>query len=63
MASRIRKAASDYAANPAAHENNIRALVGSEFARLRVGDFRVIFEETATTITVIKIGPRGGVYE
>lgn len=63
MASRIRKAVSDYAANPAAHGNNIRALVGSEFARLRVGDFRVIFEETATTITVIKIGPRGSVYE
>ncbi len=31
--------------------------------RLRVGDFRVIFVETETTILVTKIGPRGSVYE
>jgi mRNA interferase RelE/StbE len=29
----------------------------------RVGDFRVIFTETADTITVLDIGPRGGIYE
>jgi mRNA interferase RelE/StbE len=31
--------------------------------RLRVTDFRVIFEETADEIIVTKIGPRGTVYE
>lgn len=63
MASRIRTAVTEYAADPAAHANNVRALVGSEFRRLRVGDYRVIFAETETSITVIKIGPRGSVYE
>jgi Plasmid stabilisation system protein. len=63
MAARIDRALRDYAENPAAHANNVRALKGSDFLRLRVGDYRVIFLETATTITVIKIGPRGSVYE
>jgi hypothetical protein len=31
--------------------------------RLRVGDFRVIFTETTDTITVLDLGPRGGIYE
>jgi mRNA interferase RelE/StbE len=31
--------------------------------RLRVADFRVIFEETETEIIVTTIGPRGSVYD
>ena len=31
--------------------------------RLRVGDYRVIFEETETAITVTAIGRRGDIYE
>jgi mRNA interferase RelE/StbE len=31
--------------------------------RLRVGDYRVIFEETADEMIVTKIGPRGSVYD
>jgi mRNA interferase RelE/StbE len=46
-----------------AHANNITLLVGSAAKRLRVGDFRVIFDETETMIRVTKIGPRGGIYE
>lgn len=42
---------------------NIKQLTGSPAKRLRVGDFRVIFEETATTITVSRIAPRGGIYD
>ena len=42
---------------------NVTQLVGSSAKRLRVGDFRVIFEETADTITVTAIGPRGSIYE
>lgn len=52
-----------YAANPAAQANNVRALTGSPYLRLRVGDFRVIFSEDTATINIIDIGPRGGVYE
>lgn len=63
MAARIRRAITDYAADdPAAHANNVRQLVGSPAKRLRVGDFRVIFEETDAEIIVTKIGPRGSVY-
>jgi len=42
---------------------DVTQLVGSKAFRLRVGDFRVIFEESETEIIVTKIGPRGGVYE
>lgn len=63
MAARIRKALGDYAADPARHANNVRALKGSSAARLRVGDFRVIFEESDTEILVTKIGPRGDVHD
>jgi mRNA-degrading endonuclease RelE of RelBE toxin-antitoxin system len=34
----------------------------SPFKRMKVGDYRIIFEETATEIRVTKVGPRGGVY-
>ena len=44
--------------------NNVRALTGrpGEF-RLRVGDWRVIMTESGDVIAVIKIGPRGSIYE
>ncbi len=38
-------------------------LKGLSACRLRVGDFRVIFEQTATEIIVLKIGPRGSIYD
>ncbi len=62
VAARIRGAVSDYAADPAAHTNNVTRLVGSSAKRMRVGDYRVIFEETETELLVTKIGPRGGIY-
>jgi mRNA interferase RelE/StbE len=30
---------------------------------LRVQDFRVVFSETADTIAILDIGPRGGIYD
>jgi mRNA interferase RelE/StbE len=47
----------------AAHANNVTRLVGSSGKLLRVGDFRVIFEESETEIIVTKVGPRGDIYE
>jgi len=63
VAQRLRQAILDYAANPLAHANNVKPLTGSSGKRLRVGDYRIIFEETDTEITVTKVGPRGGVYD
>jgi mRNA interferase RelE/StbE len=51
-----------YAADPAALRNNVTVLVGRDGKRLRVGDFRVLFTETADSIIVEGIGPRGGIY-
>jgi mRNA-degrading endonuclease RelE of RelBE toxin-antitoxin system len=33
------------------------------YRRLRVGDFRVIFRETAAELEILDIGPRGGIYD
>lgn len=63
MAARLRAKISEYAADPAAQANNVTQLVGVNAKRLRVGDFRVIFNETPDVILVLTIGPRGGVYD
>lgn len=63
VAGRIRRAIEEYGVNPVAHANNVTRLVGASSSRMRVGDYRVIFVETATELTVTRIGPRGGVYE
>ena len=52
-----------YAADPASQAANVQALKGEAgVLRLRVGDWRVIFEDGAV-IAVIRIGPRGGVHD
>ena len=63
MAERVRRALRDYAEGNGAHTNNVTQLVGSPAKRMRVGDFRAVFNETDTLIEVTKIGPRGGVYD
>jgi mRNA interferase RelE/StbE len=59
----IRSKIAQYAKDPASQANNVKRLKGVDALRLRIGDFRAIFSETAETITVIDIGPRGDVYE
>ncbi len=51
-----------YAADPEAFPK-VKTLTNSSAKRMRIGDFRVIFEETATELIVTKIGPRGGIYD
>jgi mRNA interferase RelE/StbE len=63
MAARITAKVEAYAADPAALANMVTEMVGEDYMRLRVGDFRVLFRETATEITVLDIGPRGGIYD
>jgi len=59
----IRTKIRQYADDAASQANNVKQLVGVDAKRLRVGDFRVIFTETADTVTILEIGPRGGIYE
>ena len=63
VADRARKAVREYAAETGAHANNVTRLVGSTACRLRIGDYRVIFEESETEIVVTRFGPRGDVYD
>lgn len=63
MSTRARKASAKYAADVAAHANNVTPLVGTSAKRMRIGDVRLIFEETDIEITVTRFAPRGGVYE
>lgn len=63
MAERVRKAIAEYAEDAGAHANNLKALTGTTAFRLRVGDYRVIFDSGPDTITVTKVGPRSNVYD
>jgi mRNA interferase RelE/StbE len=63
VAARIRNAIDEYAAGSGAHANSVTRLVGSTASRLRVVDFRALFEESDTDIIVTKIAPRGSVYD
>ena len=60
----IRDKVERYATDPSSLANNVKALKGEPgILRLRVGDWRVLFTEDGTVIAVIRIAPRGGVYE
>jgi mRNA interferase RelE/StbE len=61
-AQRIRDKIEQYAKDPASQANNIKKLRGRDGLRLRVGDWRVIFDEEEDGIRVLVIGPRGSVY-
>ena len=62
-AERIRLKIELYATDPASLANNVKALVGSPYVRLRVGDWRVIMDDRGNVLDVMKIGPRGGIYD
>ena len=52
------------AADSASLGNNVKALKGCpDQFRLRVGDWRVVMSDRGEVIAVVKIGPRGSVYE
>jgi mRNA interferase RelE/StbE len=63
MAERIMRAVAEFAADPRAHANNVKSLVGTDTLRLRVGTYRAVFIETEAEIIVVKIAPRGDVYD
>jgi mRNA interferase RelE/StbE len=59
VADRLRRAIREYAENPAAHANTVTQLVGQPAKRMRVGDYRIVFEETDMKLVVTKIGSCG----
>ncbi len=38
-------------------------MTGVATKRLRIGDFRAVFDEDDATVLVVRIGPRGDVYD
>ena len=60
----IRAKIDQYAMEPASLANNVKALKGVEGVfRLRVGDWRVVFDEHGEVIAVVRIASRGGAYD
>ena len=64
LAKRIRDRMVAVAGDPYAKHANVRPLKGREAFRLRVGDWRVIYEvrDEELWVLVLTIGPRGQVY-
>ncbi len=62
-AKRIRRKIEAYAADPASQANNVLRLRGRSGFRLRVGDWRVIFDRQGNVMAILAVGPRGGIYE
>ena len=55
----------EVAADPYAPNNNLAKLQGRDAAyRLRVGDWRVIYElhDDRLMMVILEVGPRGGIY-
>jgi mRNA interferase RelE/StbE len=63
MAGRILDKVEHYADKPESLANNVKRLKGDQGLRLRVGDWRVLFDEDAETITVGAVRPRGSAYD
>jgi mRNA interferase RelE/StbE len=61
VANRIIGKIEEYAKDPNSLANMVITM-STGYRRLRVGDFRVIFQENATEIEILDIGPRGEIY-
>jgi mRNA interferase RelE/StbE len=61
-ARRIRDKIEQYATSPDRLANQIKRLQGSPFYRLRVGDYRVIFDEDGKVLTIIAVGQRREIF-
>jgi len=61
ISQRILKKISDLSQN--IHSCDIKRLKGIEGYRLRIGDYRVIFDINENTILVLKVGHRKNIYD
>lgn len=62
-AARVREKIDQYAEAPDSVANNVTKLVGSDYLRMRVGNYRVIMLPDGTVLLIIAVGPRGSIYE
>lgn len=62
-ARRIRSKVEQYARDPRSLAGNVKSLAGSPYVRLRVGDWRVIMDDRRVVLEVVRVGPRGAVYD
>jgi mRNA interferase RelE/StbE len=62
-AARITSKIRQFASDPKSLANNTKVLVGSPYIRLRVADWRVIMDNQGNVLEVLKVGPRGGIYD
>ena len=42
--------------------SNIKKLKGNDNFRLRVGDYRIIFNNQGIILNILRVAPRGGIY-
>jgi mRNA interferase RelE/StbE len=61
LSRRIMGKIDQFASDPRSQANNVKALKGSTFIRLRVGDWRVIMDDKGSVVAVLEVGPRGDV--
>lgn len=61
ISQRIFKKVEELADNP--FSKDIKRLKGSDYFRLRVGDYRAIFSIEGDLITILKVGHRKNIYE
>lgn len=61
----IRAKIAQLAQEPRVPNNNVKKLVGREGYRLRVGDWRIIYDldDGLRILSVVRVAPRGGAYE
>ena len=61
---RIMSKIRDVAVNPYAPNNNLTKFQGEDGYRLRVGDWRVIYEleDERLVMLLLEVGSRGGIY-
>jgi mRNA interferase RelE/StbE len=62
VAAMIQAKITQYSRDPGSLANNVAKLQGRDGYRLRVGDWRVIFDDNGWVLDILEIGPRGGVY-
>lgn len=61
-ARRIRAKIDDYAKDATTQVHHVKKLKGREGYRLRVGNWRVIFDVDGTVMGVLEVGARGNIY-
>jgi mRNA interferase RelE/StbE len=61
-ARRIRAGIADYAAEPDVRAHHVMKLKGRDGFRLRVGNWRILFDVNGSVLEILEIGSRGSIY-